>query len=42
MAITLATKTVAAIDGLIKADQGIEYRRWLGRVIGHVGDAYRT
>lgn len=42
MAITLATQTVAAIDGMIKADQGIEFRRWLGRVIAHVGDAYRT
>ena len=42
MAITLATKTIAAIDGMIKEDQGIAYRGWLGKVIMHVGDAYRT
>lgn len=40
--ITLASKTVAAIDAAIQADQGAAYRGWLGKVIGHIGDAYRT
>lgn len=40
--VTLATQTVAKIDGMIKADQGSAYREWLGKVIGHIGDAYRT
>lgn len=36
-----ATKTVAMIDGMVKADQGSAYRGWLGKVIPHIGDAYR-
>lgn len=40
--VTLATRTISAIDGLIKADQGAQFRGWLGKVIGHIGDAYRT
>lgn len=36
-----AVKTVDAIDTAIKADQGAAYRQWLGRVIPHMGDAYR-
>lgn len=40
--VTLASKTVAKIDGMIKADQGAKFRGWLGKVIGHIGDAYRT
>lgn len=40
--VILATKTIAKIDGMIKADQGSAYRGWLGKVIGHIGDAYRT
>lgn len=37
----LATKTLKAIDEAISADQGSTYRMWLGRVIPHIGDAYR-
>lgn len=37
----LATKTVKAIDEAIRADQGSAYRVWLGRVIPHIGDAYK-
>lgn len=40
--ITLATQTLAKIDSMIHADQGAAYRGWLGKVIGHIGDAYRT
>lgn len=39
--VTLATKTIQAIDDACKADQGATYRMWLGRVIGHMDDAYR-
>ena len=38
----LAAQTVAKIDSMIKADQGSAFRGWLGQVIGHIGDAYRT
>lgn len=37
----LATKTLDAIRDGILADGGATFRRWLGRVIPHVGDAYR-
>lgn len=37
----LATKTMHEIDKMLKADQGSNYRMWLGRVISHIGDAYR-
>lgn len=37
----IASKTLAAIENTIKADQGASYRGWLGRVIMHIGDAYR-
>lgn len=40
--IILASKTLAKIDDMIKADQGASFRGWLGKVIGHMGDAYRT
>lgn len=40
-AVTLAKKTVALIDATIKADQGNSFRGWLGKVIPHIGDAYR-
>lgn len=36
----LATKTLEAIDAKMKEDQGASYRDWLGKVIGHIGDAY--
>lgn len=41
MAVLLASKTVAAIDEAIRADQGNTFRGWLGKVIPHIGDAYR-
>lgn len=37
----LATKTMHEIDKMLKADQGSNYRMWLGRVISHIEDAYR-
>lgn len=37
----LATKTLAAINAAIEADQGNSYRAWLGRVMPHIGDIYR-
>lgn len=40
--VILATHTVAKIDAMVKADQGSAFREWLGKVIGHIGDAYRT
>lgn len=42
MAIHHATKTLVAIEEAIKHDQGAAYRGWLGKVIGHMDDAYRT
>lgn len=39
--VILASKTLAAIDAAVEADQGAAYRVWLGKVIGHIGDAYR-
>lgn len=39
--VILATHTVAKIDAMVKADQGSAFREWLGKVIGHIGDAYR-
>lgn len=38
----VATKTLAAIESAIAADQGSAFRGWLGKVIPHMGDAYRT
>jgi len=40
-AVTLATKTLAAIDAAIEADQGAAYRQHLKNVLPHIGDAYR-
>lgn len=37
----LATKTLAAIEALIAKDQGAAFRGFLGKVIPHMGDAYR-
>lgn len=42
MHVTLATKTLEAIEAAIKADQGSAFRGFLGKVIPHMGDAYRT
>jgi hypothetical protein len=38
----LATKTVTAINEAIAADGGNTYRGWLGRILPHIGDAYRS
>lgn len=37
----IASKTLDAIREGILADGGATFRRWLGRVIPHVGDAYK-
>ena len=42
MHVTLATKTLEAIENTIKKDQGSSFRGFLGKVIPHMGDAYRT
>ena len=39
--LNLAVKTHAAINAAIEADQGGSYRQHLGRVLPHMGDAYR-
>jgi hypothetical protein len=41
MAIHLALKTIAAIDENITRDQGASYRIALGKIMPHMGDAYR-
>ena len=38
--IYLATKTLELIEKKINEDQGAKYRENLGKVIGHIGDAY--
>lgn len=40
--LTHALETMRAIDRMIQEDQGSRYRGWLGRVLPHIGDAYRT
>lgn len=42
MAIYLASKTIKAIEEGVERDQGSAYRGWLGKVLPHIGDAYRT
>lgn len=39
--VRLATKTLEAFEQAVKFDQGNLFRYWLGRVIPHMGDAYR-
>jgi hypothetical protein len=39
--VMVAHATLDAIDNSIKADGGAAFRVWLGRVIPHMGDAYR-
>lgn len=41
MRLQLATKTLAAIEATMRADQGASFREWQGRVIPHLGDAFR-
>lgn len=40
--VTVALKTLRLIDEIMKRDQGASFRGWLGKVIPHIGDAYRT
>lgn len=40
--VQIATKTLNAIETALRADQGNAYRLWLGRVLPHIGDAYRS
>jgi len=40
--VTIALKTLQQIDRMIHEDQGARYRGWLGKVMPHIGDAYRT
>lgn len=42
MTVYLASKTIALIEETIQADQGASFRGWLGKVIPHMDDAYRT
>jgi len=42
MAVYYATKTMAAIEEKIQSNQGASFRGYLGKVIGHIDDAYRT
>lgn len=42
MTVWLATQTRAAINEALHADGGATYRQWLGRVLPHMGDAYRA
>lgn len=39
--VTLAVKTLKAIDDAIAADQGATFRQHLQKVLPHIGDAYR-
>lgn len=39
--VKLATKTLAAFEAAVMHDQGNAFRYWLGRVLPHMGDAYR-
>lgn len=38
----IASKTLEAIDASMTADGGNGYRGWLGQVMPHMGDAYRS
>lgn len=40
--VTVALATLRAIDAKIASDGGSSFRGWLGKVIPHMGDAYRT
>lgn len=40
--VTVAVRTMVAIEMAIRADQGSAFRGWLGKVMPHMGDAYRT
>jgi hypothetical protein len=38
----IAHKTLKLIDDLVQKDQGALFRQWEGRVLPHIGDAYRA
>lgn len=40
MPIYIANKTLAAIERSLYKDQGASFRKWEGRVLPHIGDAY--
>lgn len=40
--LTHALETMRRIDSMIEVDQGAAFRGWLGRVLPHIGDAYRS
>ncbi len=40
--VTIAIRTLTLIDQMVKDDQGAKYRGWLGKVMPHMTDAYRT
>lgn len=42
MTVHIAADVIRAIETAIERDQGAAYRGWLGKVIPHIGDAYRT
>lgn len=37
-----ALQTLRKIDAMIEEDQGASFRMWQGRVLPHIGDAYRS
>lgn len=41
MGVMLATKTLDKINRMVEEDQGASFRGWLGKVLPHIGDAYR-
>lgn len=41
MSIKIAEKTLEAIASTMERDQGASFREWEGRVLPHIGDAYR-
>lgn len=40
--VKVAFATLRRIDEMVAADGGASFRGWLGKVIPHIGDAYRT
>lgn len=42
MSIRIGHETMKRMEEMVALDQGSAYRGWLGKVIMHIGDAYRT
>jgi hypothetical protein len=40
--VQIAARTLVTFDQAVRHDQGSTFRGWLGRVLPHIGDAYRT